>query len=498
MKRPRLVRFGGLLAAFLVHQPCARGGDPSSTGRPNIIVLLADDQDWNGLSTPMHPNLPGSKSDYHETPRLAQFASQGMRFSNGYAPAPVCSPTRISLQTGMSPARLGWTKAAPPESGHKLVEGDNRKAIRDDETTIAELLHEAGYATAHFGKWHLLGGGPEHHGYDTSDGDTGNRDADPHTDPNPVDIFGMTRRAITFMETQKKASKPFYLQMSYHALHVPENAMKSSLARFQAKAPGRTHRDPARAAITYDLDTGVGRLLDAIADMGLEKNTYVIYMADNGGGGGGGKGGGGTAAGLRGGKGGLSEGGIRVPFMVRGPGIAPDSWCHQPVAGYDWFPTFCRWAGVKQKLPDTLDGGDLAPLLAGRNEPVRRRNAALLFHFPHYQGDTPQSSLRDGDLKLVLYHEDNSRKLYDLATDPSERNDLATRRKADADRLEATLRARLNEASAKLPRTNPDYDPAKAPPSRRGGGQGGKGGKGAKGGKAANSNNSLRNQPSDS
>ena len=212
--------------------------------RPNIILILSDDQDWNGLSVRMHPDIAESRSDYFETPNLEKFAAQGMRFSNGYAPAPVCSPTRISLQTGMTPARLGWTKAAPAETGYRLIEGDNRKAIRDEEVTFAELLRKSGYATAHFGKWHLSGGGPEKHGYDVSDGDTGNREAEAFKDPNPVDIFGMTDRAKAFMEKNQRAGKPFYLQMSYNALHVPENANRSSLAKFEAKAPRQTASRP--------------------------------------------------------------------------------------------------------------------------------------------------------------------------------------------------------------------------------------------------------------
>jgi arylsulfatase A-like enzyme len=444
--------------------------------RPNIILILSDDQDWNGLSVRMHPDIAESRSDYFETPNLEKFAAQGMRFSNGYAPAPVCSPTRISLQTGMTPARLGWTKAAPAETGYRLIEGDNRKAIRGDEVTFAELLRKNGYATAHFGKWHLGGGGPESHGYDVSDGDTGNREAEAFKDPNPVDIFGMTDRAKAFMEKNRRAGKPFYLQMSYNALHVPENANRSSLAKFEAKTPGQLHRDPARAAIAYDLDTGVGRLLAAISAMGLDKNTFVIYMSDNGGGGGGGGKGKGSTQGLRGGKGGLWEGGIRVPFIVRGPGVAPGSWCHQPVVGYDFFPTFCRWAGVEDKLPANLDGGDFSTLLAGVNQPVARRDSALLFHFPHYQGDTPVSSLREGDLKFVLYYETNTRLLFDLAKDPSEQTNLIDSRKEDAVRLEAKLRARLNEAGAKMPVASSSYKPGEEP-VRKGGGKGGKGGK---------------------
>jgi arylsulfatase A-like enzyme len=258
--------------------------------------------------------------------------------------------------------------------------------------------------------------------------------------------------------------------MSYYTLHLPENALKSSLARFEKKPAGNTHHDPARAAITYDLDTGVGCLLDAITELGLDQNTYVIYMADNGGGGG--KGGKGQQGKLHGGKGGLWEGGIRVPFIVRGPGIVPNSWCHQPVVGYDLFPTFCHWAGVKEKLPEKIDGGDLMPLLMGGKDSVRRADSAMLFHFPHYQGAPPQSSIRDGDLKLIISYENHARQLYDLSKDIAEQNDLAASRKEDADRLEAELRARLTECGAKLPQPNPAYDPAAAPPTRRHGKQG--------------------------
>jgi arylsulfatase A len=123
---------------------------------PNILFMLSDDQAWSGLSCQMHPDMPDSKSSIVQTPNIARLAEQGMRFSAAYAPAPVCSPTRISLQTGRNPAALGWTKAAPAEPGHRLIEGDNRKSIRDDEVTIGQMLKSAGYATAHYGKWHLV------------------------------------------------------------------------------------------------------------------------------------------------------------------------------------------------------------------------------------------------------------------------------------------------------------------------------------------------------
>lgn len=432
--------------------------DAAPVGRPNIVFLLSDDQDWTGLSVRMHPDLPNSASEFYRTPNLEKFAAQGMRFSAAYSPAPVCSPTRISLQTGMSPAKLGWTKAAPAEEGHRLIEAANRKSIRPDETTIAEMLKTAGYTTAHYGKWHLVGGGPEANGYDESDGDTGNRDADAHVDPNPVDLFGMTERATAFMEKQKQAGKPFFVQMSYYALHLPENALKSTRAFYEAQPPGAMHSDIDRAAITTDLDTAVGRLLESLDRLKLAENTYVIYMSDNGAGGKGG------LRPLSAGKGGLWEGGIRVPLIVRGPGIAADSWCHQRVVGYDFFPTFCRWAGVKDALPEGLEGGDLSPLLFEESrEPVRRAREEMVFHFPHYQGDSPHSAILLGDYKLLHFYETGETRLFNLAEDLAERNDLTASQPEVAANLKARLGSYLVEVGASLPRPNPDFDPAREP-----------------------------------
>lgn len=437
---------------------------------PNFVLIVSDDQDWNGLSVQMHPDMPNSKSDFYRTPNLEKFAAQAMRFSSGYAPAPVCSPTRISLLTGRSPAALRWTKAAPAEDGHKLIEAENRKSVRADEKTLPEVLKRAGYATAHYGKWHLSGGGPEQHGYDESDGDTGNRDADLFVDPNPVDIFGMTERATVFMEKQSKAGKPFYVQMSYHALHVPNNALKATREFYDKQPPGKMHRDPARAAITTDLDTGVGKLLAGIERLGLTERTYVVYMGDNGGGGGGGGGGAGRgeARPLRAGKGGVWEAGIRVPFIVRGPGIKPGSWCHQPVVGYDLFPTFCGLAGVKEKLPADLEGGDLSPLLAGAATLVKRPREELVFHFPHYQGDTPHSAIRLGDYKLLEFYETGQRLLFNLKTDLAERNDIAKANPEIAADLGKRLKTYLAEVNAAMPKPNPDYKPGEEPVRKKG------------------------------
>ncbi|MFN9914933.1 MAG: sulfatase-like hydrolase/transferase, partial [Pirellulaceae bacterium] len=287
--------------------------------RPNIILMLSDDQGWSGLSVSMHPTIP-SKGDEFYTPNLEQLAAQGMRFTAGYAPAPVCSPTRISLQTGKSPAQLHWTKAAPAVPGQRMIEPVLIKNLPGSEVTIGEQLKKAGYATAHYGKWHIAGGGPGEHGYDEHDGDTGNENAYKFVDPNPVDIFGMADRAAAFMEKSASAGKPFFIQLSWNALHASENALKATLAKYEKKMGGENSKRVTTAAITEDLDTGVGRVMKALDHLNLADTTFVVYLGDNGSGGG--------RKSLSGGKGDLWEGGIRVPFIVRGPGVKPNTWCH--------------------------------------------------------------------------------------------------------------------------------------------------------------------------
>lgn len=441
--------------------------------QPNILFLLSDDQDWTGLSVQTHPDLPGTKSSVMQTPNIAKLASEGMRFSAAYAPSPVCSPTRISIQTGMSPAQLHWTKAAPTfgeSAGYKLVAPTLRKSIRSEETTIAELLRTAGYATAHYGKWHISGGGPERHGYDESDGDTGNGDAAPHKGDNPVDIFGMGRRAAAFMEKSKKAGKPFFIQMSYHALHYPENANPKTLAKYEKLGGGK---NAGRAAITEDLDTGVGVLLAKLDELGLRENTCVIYMSDNGGGGGGGGGKRGGGRPVQGGKGSVWEGGIRVPLIVRGPGIKANSWNEQRVVGFDLLPTFCKMAGVEKALPKEIEGGDISHLFTGSKAPVKRPREELVFHFPHYQGDTPHSSIFLGDYKAIKFYESGEVKLFEIEKDIGERNNLARKMPEKAAEMEKRLMACLKAVDAQLPEKNPRAVAGKEY-SKGGGGKGGR------------------------
>ena len=428
----------------------------SAAEHPNIVFMLSDDQGWSGTSVPMHPDLATSRGDIYHTPNLESLAGQGMRFSAAYAPAPVCSPTRISVQTGNSPAKVHWTKAAPAEVGRKLIEPKLIKSIASSEMTIGEMLHGAGYATAHYGKWHISGGGPGQHGYDEHDGDTGNENAYRFTDPNPVDIFGMAERAAAFMEKCAKSNKPFFIQLSWNALHASENALKVTLAKYERSLFGNNAKQVTTAAITEDLDTGVGRVVAAVDRLGLAGNTYVIYMSDNGAGGGGGRGG------LNGGKGGVWEGGIRVPLIVRGPGVKANSWCHTRVVGYDLFSTFCEWAGIPTSdLPEGIEGGSIAALLAHEGQgQVTRPREEIIFHFPHYQSaDGPQSAILFGDLKLMHFYEDDRDALFDLSTDLGERNDLSARMPEEVARLRERLQTYLKAIDAQFATPNPQYDP---------------------------------------
>jgi arylsulfatase A-like enzyme len=460
-----------LPAASLAAPRPSAGQRPSALQRPNIIFMLSDDQGWSGLSVAMHPDVPASKGEIFHTPCLEKLAAQGMRFSAAYAPAPVCSPTRISLQTGKSPAQLHWTKAAPPEQGRRLIEPQLIKSIAADQTTYGELLRKAGYATAHYGKWHISGGGPGPHGYDEHDGDTGNENAYQFTDPNPVDIFGMAERASAFMEKNSKAKKPFFIQLSWNALHAPENANKATMAKYANLSIAKNPKQAATAAITEDLDTGVGKVIEAIDRLGLIENTYVIYMADNGAGGA-------KRGGLRGGKGGVWEGGIRVPLIIRGPGVKPNSWCHTPVVGYDFFPTFCEWAGISASmLPKGIEGGSIESLLANDGQGiVHRPREELVFHFPHYQGeDGPQSSIRLGSLKLMWFYEDNRVALFDLSNDISESNNLSWQMPAETGQLRDRLQKYLTAVDAQFPTPNPQFDPSRpvVPNREKKGGGGG-------------------------
>jgi len=460
LSRRRCLHCLGAGAAWLACRPLRAAMPTSARRQPNFVLLLSDDQGWNGLSVAMDPAVEGSRSRFHQTPNLEGLAREGMRFARAYAPSPVCSPTRYSLQTGKSPAALHMTKAAPvftAEDNFRLIPPRHVREIADAETTVAEILKQVGYATAHYGKWHLRGGGPGRHGYDEHDGDTSNRDAERFGGDNPVDIFGMTRRACAFIGRQVAADTPFFVQLSYHALHYSEQALKATQEKYRRLKPDADRRAVQIAAMTENLDTGVGHLLAHLDRLGIAQNTYVVYMSDNG------AGGRGANSPLAGGKGSLLEGGIRVPLIIRGPGVTAGAVCRVPVVGFDLLPTVCELGGVRH-LPPGVEGGSLTPLFANpKTGEVRRPRKEIVFHFPHYQGRGvgPHSAIILGSCKLLHTYEDDRVQLFDLSKDLSEQRDLAGAMPEKAAELKAALADYLKAVGAQMPIRNPRYDPAK-------------------------------------
>lgn len=414
----------------------------------------------------MDPDRPDSKSDFYRTPNLEQLAHEGMIFSNAYAPGPMCSPTRASIQTGKSPAQLHMTDIIEGGDrehdrykrfyvGKPLVPPLPRTGLPHDEVTIAEFIksNRPEYRTAHFGKWHLGADGPGEHGYDVHDGDTGNFNG-LSGDPDPKETFSVTERASEFMERHSSRGEPFFMQVSYYALHTPIRALEASAEAFESRTPGERHSHVGHAAMTWDLDTGVGMLLDKIEELGIADETYVVYFSDNG-----------AYADRYGaitnnlplseGKGHTREGGIRVPLVIRGPNIEPGVRSDEPVIGWDFLPTIRSWLSIEAPLPPGVEGGDFSPLLtkSGAGE-VRRPRKALVWHYPHYidaRGVVPQSALRLGAYKLIYEYETDEHFLYDLENDLEESHNLARERPGLAESLRIELEAYLQHYKAELP-----------------------------------------------
>lgn len=242
---------GSTRYAWLLSTLCAASVLAAEPRPVNVVLLLADDQGWNGTSVMLDPALPASSSDYYRTPHLARLASEGMRFSQAYAPHPNCSPTRMSLQTGKSPARLGATDivdVVPGSPGfmaqfHALFYVDKplhvTLPIADlpaEETTIPELLrrHDARYVSAHFGKWHMNGGGPGAHGFDVHDGATGNTEGQDGM-PDPKRTGAITASALAFLDQRGVDRRPFFLQVSYYAVHNPTRATPAAIREWEAR-----------------------------------------------------------------------------------------------------------------------------------------------------------------------------------------------------------------------------------------------------------------------
>lgn len=431
-------------------QPDAGALDAPRGRRPNFIVFLAEANGWTSTSVQQDEAVPASRSGTIQTPGLDRLTSQGMRFANFYAPSPRCMPTRASLLSGISPAALHMTFI--PEARNdgaatgSVVTPTTVTTLPTDTPTVASLLRTAGYGTAHFGKWHAGNAHPSMYGFDMSDGPTANRGPDNVDHPNPTQAYAIADRAITFLNAQAAAGRPFYLQVSSYGGKDEIDARPETYAMAAARLPGANPRDIALAAVQMDMDINISRVLTRLDELGLTGDTYVFFTSDHG------------AQGpssnlpLQGSKGTVWEGGIRVPFFVRGPGVRMGATSRTRTYGVDLLPTIASLAGVAA-LPPRLEGSDLSMILASATGQVRRARDEYVVHFPHYDMDAlgPASTILFGDYKLTRYYETGAQRLYNLALDLGESNDLAARDPSRVTDMAQRLDAYLTAVNAQIP-----------------------------------------------
>ena len=413
---------------------------------PNFILFLTDDQSWSGTSVQMSPDHPSSKSFYYETPNLKKLSERGMVFSRGYSASPVCSPSRYSIQFGKTAARLKMIRV-----------GMNTSHIDHNQpNTIPKVLKDINpeYKTAHFGKWGI-DADPSILGYDFHDGKNGNKEGGFNNDnsqwkisfsEDPKNIFSLTAKAINFIEKQKENNKPFFLQLSHYALHTNLISKKSTYDKYLNKKKYSETDHPGFAAMNEDLDQGLGLILNKIEELDLSDNTYIIYTADNG-----------SVPTiparkfykksinypLSRGKWDAMEGGIRVPFIIAGPGIKPESINNIPVSGYDLLPTIIDIIDPNYKFSDQIDGGSFKEILfSNKIKSVKRGTDGLIFHVPYENKialERAHSSIIRDNFKLIKFRDNNEINLFNLNSDISELNNLIDSFPNISNELETTL-----------------------------------------------------------
>lgn len=470
----------------------------SQAAPPNVVFILADDLGWSDTT------LYGTTT-FYQTPNLERLAKRGMTFSRAYSASPLCSPTRSAILTGLSPARTGITtpnchlpqvvlqaavgKTAP--TNQKSIQPDPVTRLKPEYRTLAEALKDAGYATGHFGKWHL---GPEPYsalqqGFDVDvphypgPGPAGSYvapwkfkdfDADPG-EPNQHIEDRMAKEAVAFME--KHQDRPFFLNYWMFSVHAPFDAKKALIEKHRARAnPADPQRSPTYAAMVESMDDAVGTLLDTLDRLKLAENTIIIFTADNGG----------NMYNevdgttptsnvpLRGGKATLFEGGTRVPCVIAWPGLtSAGTRTEALVQSEDYYPTLLAGLGLKPAPDQHFDGTSILPALKG-GEVARD---AVFQYFPHNPAVPdwlpPAVSVHQGDWKLIriFYGGENGAhrwKLFNVRDDLGEKNDLAAKEPERVKQLDALIESFLTETKAVQPQPNPAFDPAKYRPEEEG------------------------------
>ena len=497
----------------------------AAENRPNIVFFLVDDLGWSDVGS--------FGSPFYDTPHIDQLAAEGVRFTDAYAACHVCSPTRASILTGKYPATLNltdWLNGRSDRPYQVLQNPDKAMVLDPDETTLAEVLKGEGYATALFGKWHLgRGTTPTAHGFDLHVPYSVNSNLGRLGFYNPKDIPGLdggeyvtdrlAELAANYIDVNK--DNPFLLYMSHFSVHDPIHGRPDLVEKYKMKLaamppqPGPdfilegnpdSPTNPTRAELdelikqpeyrdTYtsyandlvkvkqrqdnvefagmveSVDQSLGTLIEKLKEHGLEENTIVIFMSDNGGMS--------VMNGtphfettkdkidtrastsnlpLRGAKGWLYEGGIRVPMIVKWPhqgkaGIVSD----EPVISTDFFPTILEMLGVEYDA-NGIDGKSFTRLVKGQ----KMNRGPIYWHFPHYSNhgmQSPGGGIRDGDYKLLEYFENGTVQLFNLAKDIGEQNDLSKTNVRKAKELTAKLHQWRKDVQAQMMTPNPNYDP---------------------------------------
>jgi arylsulfatase A-like enzyme len=454
----------------------------AAADKPNFVCFVVDDLGYMDIGA----NNPQT---FYETPHVNRLAETGMRFTAGYSSCPVCSPTRASLISGKYPQRLGITDyigAAQPDKWPrptKLLPAPYKDRLPHEETTLAEVLKRGGYSTLFAGKWHLGPEGfwPETQGFDINQGGIdrggpygGSKYFSPYGNPRLADgppgehlPDRLATETVKFLEAHRDG--PFLAYLCFYSVHTPLMAREDLRQKYEAKAKTLAPQDPAwgrererqvrlvqnhavYAGMVEAMDLAVGKVLAALDRLGLAENTVIVFTSDNGGLS--------TSEGhptsnvpLRAGKGWMYEGGIRVPWIIRAPGVTrPGSICATPIISVDLLPTLLDLAGVTESGA-RRDGNSLVPLLRGQQLEPR----PLYWHYPHYgnQGGAPGAAVRDGDWKLIEWYEDGRRELFNLHQDLSETRNLADEMPDKVRDLHARLQAWRTDVGAVMPTPNP-------------------------------------------
>jgi arylsulfatase A-like enzyme len=455
-------------------------GSKTDKGRPNILFILVDDWGWTDLSS------AGSK--YYETPNIDKLAKEGVSFTQAYSAGPNCAPSRASLMTGKYPPRHGIFTVNRSDRGlsseRKLIPIENKTILDPSFITIPEELKNAGYFTGLIGKWQL--GEKEEkadahvQGFDYVIGGTEgtpsyfypyakNAEEKPPLEgivsgaPGEYLTDRLTDEAVKFIDQNKE--KPFFLYLSYFAVHTPIQAKEPVVQKYRNKKGDEYHNKPVYAAMIESADQGIGKVLRSLDSLKLAENTLVIFYSDNGG-----QGESTSQFPLRGSKGMLYEGGVRVPLIVKWPGkTKANTKTDVPVIGVDFYPTLLEAVNIQKPINKVVDGQSFVSLLLGRTTPPRD----IFWHFPGYleayKGDKrnkdafrtrPASVIRSGDFKLHQFYEDGHVELYNIKEDIGETADLAGKNPAQVKLLENRLEAWKKKVNALVPtKLNPDYAP---------------------------------------